>query len=84
MHTLNSAVRTITAAFKKMLTEGGKKHNTASWLVTEDEMSAEDWLIDDVKTGKVDQNELYEAFVDAGMESDEAENLAERYFWYTD
>jgi hypothetical protein len=67
-----------------MLTEGGKKHNTTSWLVTEDEMSAEDWLIDDVKTGKVDQNELYEAFVDAGMESDEAENLAERYFWYTD
>ena len=84
MHTLNRAVRTIAVAFNRMLAVPEVQHTATSWLTTEEERSADAWLIDDVKAGKVGDGELYEAFVEAGVESDEAERLVENYFWHVD
>lgn len=84
MHTLNSAASIIAIAFNRMLAEGEEKHTASSWITNYDERTADFWLIEGIKKKTLTYDELYEAFVKAGVESDNAERLIENLFWHAD
>jgi hypothetical protein len=80
--TLTEATATIAIAFNRMLAEGEDNQSAKKWLQNDAERAADAWLIEGVEKSILTYDELYEALVKAGVESDEAERLVEGYFWH--